>query len=144
MSRYRKYAVYLVALLVSAVVARAEAQSLSSIDAHALAKRGRLLIIDIRGSIEWSRTGVPDGAVMIDKDISLDALIATVDRLTGNDKTKRLGIICSVGVRSFEVRADLEVAGYQHVTDISDGVDGNANGPGWLASRLPIQPWPAR
>jgi rhodanese-related sulfurtransferase len=143
-SRYRKCAVFLVALLVSTVVGRAEAQSLSSSEAYALAKRGRLVIIDVRSPIEWSRTGVPVGARPVDKDLPLDALIAEVDRFTGGDKTKRLGIICLVGVRSFEVRADLEVAGYHRVIDIFDGIDGNANGPGWLASGLPLRSWPPR
>ncbi len=144
LSRFGKTAVCLLALLASTVLARAEAVSLSSLDAHVLAMRGRLLIIDVRSPIEWSRTGVPVGAAPIDKDLPLDALIATVNRLTGKDKTKRLGIICSVGVRSAEVRANLEIAGYRRVVDISDGVDGNANGPGWLASQLPMRPWRAR
>lgn len=143
-SRNGKAAVCLLALLASTALVRAEAVSLSSLDAHVLAMRGRLLIIDIRSPAEWSRTGVPVGAAPIDKDVPLDELIATVNRLTGNDKTKRLGIICSIGVRSLELRAALEVAGYQRVVDIFDGVDGNENGPGWFAGQLPMRPWRAR
>ena len=143
-SRSRKATAGLLALLAWVAVARAEAQTLRATEAHDLVQRGRVILIDIRSPAEWRRTGLPVGATPVDKALPLDELIAIVDRLAGHDKTKRLAIICSVGVRSFEVRADLEVAGYARVIDVFDGVDGNANGPGWLASRLPMQPWPAR
>ena len=139
--RVSKAVLLLVALAGWTVAARADTPSLSSIEAHNLAKRGRLLLIDVRSPVEWRRTGVPAGAVTVDKDLPLDQMIVTIDRLTRNNKNRRLGIICSVGVKSAEVRANLEVAGYRRVIDISDGVDGNAKGHGWISSGLPVKVW---
>ena len=131
-------------LVVGPATVGAEQPPLTSVEAHTLARRGKLLILDVRSPVEWRRTGLPAGAVAIDRDVPIEQLFARVDRLTRHDKAARIAVICAVGVKSAEVRTNLEVAGYSNVRDIADGIDGNATGPGWLASRLPVKRWSAK
>lgn len=117
----------------------ASAQSIPSRDAHALARSGKLLIIDVRPREDRRRTGVPVGAVEIDKALPLDSFLAAVERVTRRNKGTNLALICAAGVLSAEVQTNLVVAGYTRVASVADGMDGNASGPGWLANGLPVR-----
>jgi rhodanese-related sulfurtransferase len=49
-----------------------------------------------------------------------------------------LALICATGGRSNYVAQVLATNGLQNVIDVSEGMFGNADAPGWLARELPI------
>ena len=119
--------------------APAAAQTLTSSEAHTLARGRKLLIIDVRPLQDRLRTGVPVGAVEIDKAQPLERFLAAVERVTRRNKHANIALICVVGALSAEAQTDLEVVGYTRVVSIADGMEGSANGPGWLANGLPVR-----
>lgn len=116
----------------------AEPESLTSLKAYQLARAGKILILDVRPRADWER-GVPVGAVVVDKDQPLDAFISTIDRLALRNKGRRLAVICAAGIRSAEVQTILDTAGHRRVLSVSDGVEGNTTGPGWIKRGLPMK-----
>ena len=123
----------------------AAAQELTAGDAKARADRGELTIIDIRLPVEWAETGLPAGA----EGVSLQdpktfeprpGFVEDVLRALGGDRDAPIALICARGNRSAFARALLAAAGFTAVHDISEGVIGGPNGPGWLRRDLPTEP----
>ena len=54
--------------------------------------------------------------------------------------TKLVGLICATGGRSASLIQALRQAGYSGYADISEGMLGSGEGPGWIASNLPTVP----
>lgn len=94
---------------VLALVAPARAGALTPGEAHAMAKAGDIVLVDVRTPKEWARTGLPAHAR------------------------------CATGVRSAFARRMLEAAGFTDVDDVAAGVAGRGEVPGWLAAGLPIE-----
>jgi rhodanese-related sulfurtransferase len=107
--------------------------------AHAQARAGEILLVDIRTPGEWRRTGVPEGAVPLD--MRRDDFINRLDAFVAQDPTRPVALICAGGVRSARLSRQLLAAGYQQVIDVPEGLHGSSAGPGWLASDLPVRPW---
>lgn len=108
-------------------------------EAHAAAKAGRVLLVDIRTPTEWRRSGIPAGAVPLDmrrKDFT-NALL----ELSGGDTDRPVALICAGGVRSARLSLRLANAGFTQVMDVPEGMFGSAAGPGWLRSDLPVVEW---
>lgn len=105
-------------------------------EAHAAAKAGDLILIDIRRPDEWVRTGVPEYATPLDmrrKDFT-QALM----QITGGDTSRPVALICARGVRSDRMSARLTEAGFTAIRDVPEGMLGSSAGPGWLARDLPV------
>ncbi len=108
------------------------------------ARAGELVIIDVRTTGEWARTGVPVGAVEVSlfpqwgvpNRSFVDDILAAV----GRDRTTTIALICATGNRSSYARALLEKNGFTSVYSISEGMAGSRYGPGWLARGLPVVP----
>jgi rhodanese-related sulfurtransferase len=131
------------ALVLVAVGARAEV--LTAAEAKALAGRGELTIVDVRLPVEWAETGLPAGAEGVSLQNSLTRevrgdFVADVLRAVGGDRGRPIALICARGNRSAFAQQLLAAAGFTAVADISEGMVGGANGPGWLARGLPTRP----
>ena len=118
------------------VNAQVTAGDLSAPDAHAAARAGEIVLIDIRRPDEWARTGVPEGGIGIDmrRDDFVDVLLAQVD----GDPSRPVALICARGVRSARMSARLRAAGFTQIIDVPEGMLGSGAGPGWLRRGLPV------
>ncbi len=110
--------------------------SVSVEQAHELASRGELVLVDIRRPEEWKRTGIPAGASPLD--MRRPDFQAALAALAGADRSRPIALICARGVRSARMAQALSAAGYTDIIDVPEGMLGSAAGPGWLASNLPV------
>lgn len=113
--------------------------------ARAQAAAGALTIVDIRLPMEWAATGLPADAkgVSLQDPASLAVRPGFVDdllRAVGDDRNAPIALICARGNRSALALQLLARRGFTNVHDISEGMVGGPNGPGWLARDLPIEP----
>jgi len=129
-----------VALLVLVPRAAAAEELLSADEAYAMARSGRLTIIDVRTPQEWRETGTPEGAVRANFQAGTEAFVAAVTAALDGDRTKPLAVICRSGNRSAQARQTLRAAGFTQVHDIGEGMSGGPRGPGWLRRGLPVTP----
>ncbi|MEI7606066.1 MAG: rhodanese-like domain-containing protein [Rhodospirillaceae bacterium] len=111
-------------------------------EAYAAAKRGELLIIDVRTPSEWRDTGIPEGAKTADfnSPLGLKAFIDAVTEAVASDKARPIAVICRSGNRSTRAKIALEANGFTHVLNIREGMSGSGAGPGWLGRSLPVAP----
>ena len=114
---------------------------LSALQAHAGAKAGTLVLIDVRSPREWTQTGVPQRAklVTIHHPRGAKGFLEDILKAAGGDKTRPIALICAQGVRSSRGKRFLEARGFTNVHDVSEGMLGRGSQPGWLARRLPTR-----
>ena len=117
---------------------------LSAPQAHADAKAGKLVLIDIRSPREWKQTGVPEGAklVTIHHPGGANGFLEDILKAAGGDKSRPIALICAQGVRSSRGKRFLEARGFTNVHDVSEGMLGRGSQIGWLARRLPTKECP--
>jgi rhodanese-related sulfurtransferase len=60
----------------------------------------------------------------------------------GGKKNAPIGLLSLAGNRGGNAQQVLREAGFTHVYNIKEGMDGNSAGPGWNARGLPMQPCP--
>jgi rhodanese-related sulfurtransferase len=123
----------------------ASAEVLSPDKAEARAEAGKLTIVDVRLPDEWAATGLPAGAVgvSLQNPRTMEPrpdFVASVLRALGGRQDAPVALICAGGARSAFAAKELEQAGFTQVYDISEGVSGGPNGPGWLQCHLPTEP----
>ncbi len=116
--------------------AMAEVPILSAPEAEARMQDGELILLDIRSPEEWRETGIAKGAwpvSMHERDFGerLQAILAQYP-------PDQIALICAVGGRSGHVTGILEKNGITGVADLSEGMQGNARGPGWIARGLDV------
>ncbi len=118
------------------VFAENDGAALSPDEAHDLAARGDILLVDIRRPDEWARTGTGQGALPIDmrRDDFIDELLVR----TGGRRDVPVALICARGVRSRRLSSRLEGAGFTKIIDVPEGMLGSGAGPGWLDRGLPV------
>ena len=105
--------------------------------ARAEAQAGRLLLVDIRTPMEWSRTGVGDAAEPISMQ-DPNFLQTIVDKV-GNDASKPIAVICATGNRSSWLASEMRRLGFHNIYDVNEGMMGSFSGPGWLNRGLPTK-----
>ena len=117
-----------------------EMRVISAEDALSLAKSGDILLIDVRSAEEWRQTGVPAGArqVTIHDPNGLQGFLDSVKAEAGNDLNTRIAVICARGNRSTIAQQVLTESGFSNVLNVREGMFGSADGPGWLAQKLPV------
>jgi rhodanese-related sulfurtransferase len=136
---YRQALTLLAALLLTAGLAAA-GPILTPPQAHDQAKAGTITLIDVRTPAEWRETGVPEGAATINlqdpkgPDGFADAVLAQVK----GDHAAPIALICHSGNRSTKGQEALEARGFTNVSNVKEGMSGNATGPGWLKRELPV------
>ncbi|NNF79661.1 MAG: rhodanese-like domain-containing protein [Rhizobiales bacterium] len=115
------------------------AGKLSAADAHKQALDGELLLVDIRTHGEWKQTGLgaTAQAISMHKPGFVDKLVEAA----GQDKSKKIGLICATGGRSRWLQGQLAKFGFTNVVDVSEGMLGSAAGQGWLKAGLPVKPY---
>ena len=125
---------------VAHMVQSAASQEMTPQEAHAAAKDGRILLVDIRRPDEWQKTGVPEGAVPSDlrRDDFADAVLAA-----RASETQPVALICARGVRSRRMTLLLDEAGITPIIDVPEGMLGSFAGPGWRKVGLPVVAWNA-
>ena len=118
---------------------------LSPEDALQRAKEGDVTIIDVRLPVEWAETGLPETAVGISlqDDETLQPRPGFIDdllRQVDGNLDEPIALICATGNRSAFARKLLAANGFTQLYDVTEGMVGGVNGPGWLARELPTEP----
>ncbi len=113
---------------------------ISAPDARSMAAVDDIMLIDIRTPMEWSRSGLPEGAVALSIQ-QQDFPQALLDLVEG-DRSRPIALICATGNRSAMLQRYLQGQGYRQVSDVSEGMMGNHAAPGWLRRGLPVKPYP--
>lgn len=117
------------------VMGHAETGILTPQEAHDGVRAGDLLLVDIRTPEEWQQTGVARGAWPIDmrrQDFG-PILLALRER----NPSRRVAVICRTGNRTGYLVDVLRKNGIEDVLDVSEGMVGGRNGPGWIKTGLP-------
>lgn len=116
-----------------------QAAQISAPDAMTKAAVGEIALIDIRTPMEWTRSGLAEGAspLSIQRQDFPQALFDLLD----GDMKKPVALICATGNRSAMVQRYLLANGYSSVVDVSEGMMGNRTAPGWLRRGLPVIPY---
>lgn len=138
----RLFCLVLALMLLGGAAAHAgEHASLAADRAHALSQAGERLIVDVRTPQEWQQTGVPEGAATVSlHDPGGPAGFGrSVLEAVGGDLSAPVAVICRTGNRSQRAYELLVAQGFTDVRDISEGVAGGSNGPGWMPRGLPME-----
>ena len=119
------------------ILAETGQAALSAPEAHSAAITGDIFLIDIRRPDEWALTGVGEAALPLDmrRPDFIDALLVAV----GDDRTRRIALICARGVRSRRQGAQLVEVGFKNILDVPEGMLGSGAGPGWIKRGLPLR-----
>ncbi|WPZ34646.1 rhodanese-like domain-containing protein [Thalassobaculum sp. OXR-137] len=117
-------------------------------EAHAMAARGEISILDVRAEREWRQTGLAQGAVgaSIHNPDGRDGFIAAALVAVRGDLDRPVATIAETGVRSTKAQAWLVAAGFTQVYNIKEGMFGRYDEtgaePGWLNRGLPVVSYP--
>lgn len=104
--------------------------------AYEAAKSGDIILVDIRRPDEWQATGIGEGAVALD--MREESFVNSLVSLRETYPDKLIALICRTGNRSGNVVSVLAGQNFPGLVDVSEGMVGGRNGPGWLARGLPI------
>lgn len=100
------------------------------------AKKGELVLLDIRSPQEWKGTGTGEYAERVS--MHQKGFLSKLNALIDNDKSRPIALICATGGRSNFIQGELVKRGYTNVIDVAEGMLGSRSGPGWLKRGLPI------
>lgn len=117
---------------------------LSPEDALQRATEGNVTIIDVRLPVEWAETGLPKTAlgISLQDNETLQPRPGFIDDLlreVGGNLDEPIALICARGNRSAFARKLLAANGFTQLYDVTEGMVGGVNGPGWLARELPTE-----
>ena len=130
------FLVLLLSLIFIALPAHADTPLMSAPQAFEKLSAGDLVVLDIRSREEWQDSGVAQGALPIsmhEKDF-----LERFQSVLLEYEPEKIALICATGGRSAEVTYFLEQNGLTGVADVSEGMFGNRNGPGWIKHNLPV------
>ncbi len=131
------FAVLALVLSFSSTV-QAETPVLSAPEAASALNSDGLVILDIRSPKEWEETGIAKGAwpvSMHEPDFG-----ERLSAILGAYPADQVALICATGGRSAHVTDLLKQNGITGVSDVSEGMLGNARGPGWIGRGLTVVP----
>jgi len=124
--------------------ASAETLKISPEKALQQAQDGEITIVDVRLPFEWASSGLPEPATGISlQDETLQPRQGFIDDLiafVGGDRSKPIALICATGNRSAFAQKLLVANGFTNIHDITEGMLGGPNGPGWIERGLPTVP----
>ncbi len=110
-------------------------------EAHAKAKAGEIVLVDVRRPGEWRTTGIPASGHAITMHQNSAKFISQLLTATGGDKSRPLALICATGVRTTWLQARLRKAGFSNLFNVTEGMKGSRFGKGWIKKGLPIRKW---
>lgn len=128
-------AVFITLIMMTSITFAAEFMSVTT--AAKQSQANQVFLIDIRTPREWQQTGVAKHASKIT--MHQDGFLAKVTSLVDGDKAAPIALICARGNRSTRMINLLEQNGYTNVYNVSEGMLGSNEGPGWLAKGLPLK-----
>lgn len=105
--------------------------------ARSAALSGEITLVDIRTPQEWSETGVPDVAHVLN--MHSDGFASRLLALYEAHPDRPLAVICATGARSTYVTTALEQRGLTRLLNVREGMLGSKHGPGWLSRSLPVR-----
>jgi rhodanese-related sulfurtransferase len=109
-------------------------------EAYRRAAEGSITLVDIRLPSEWRRTGVGINAIAITMHQGIYNFVDQLKKVDGG-KDRPIALICAEGVRSAAMQKLLKQFGFKGVIDVHEGMEGSAEGPGWIKSGLPVTPY---
>ena len=109
--------------------------------AHARAKSGEIVLVDVRRPSEWRASGVPASGHTITMHQNGVLFLAKLLAATGGDKTRPLALICATGGRTTWLQSRLRQAGFTNLINVTEGMKGSRYGAGWLKKGLPVRKW---
>ena len=111
-------------------------------EARDLTERGEAVLIDVRSPEEWRDTGVAGDARLasIHNPEGMAGFMGEVLAIVDGDRDAPVILICAAGVRSARARRYLESGGFTNVVNLREGMLGRADGEGWIARGLPVEP----
>lgn len=118
----------------------AETRIQSAPEVAAALESGDLVLLDIRTPEEWKETGLAKGAWPVS--MHRPDFSKNLQMILAKYKPEQVAIICATGGRTSYVADVLAQNGIKGVVDLSEGMHGNKNGPGWIARGLPISSLP--
>lgn len=105
--------------------------------ARSAALSGEITLVDIRTPQEWSETGVPDVAHVLN--MHSDGFANRLLALYEAHPDRPMAVICATGARSTYVTTALEQRGLTRLLNVGEGMLGSKYGPGWLSRSLPVR-----
>lgn len=124
-------------LLLVGATASAEVASISPDIARDRALAGEIVLIDIRRPDEWTQTGVPDVALLVD--MTDPDFMAKIAAIRAQSPGIPLALSCRSGGRSGRVTAELDRIGMPDIIDVVGGFSGSRVDPGWEKRNLPTR-----
>ncbi|MEQ8823375.1 MAG: rhodanese-like domain-containing protein [Filomicrobium sp.] len=109
-------------------------------EAHEKAKKGEIVLVDVRTPQEWQHTGVPTTAHAITMHQDSQVFLSRVLSAIGGDEKVPVAIICRTGSRTTKLSKPLAKVGFT-VINVVEGVVGGPRGPGWKNRGLPVRAW---
>lgn len=119
--------------------ATADIGTLSADAAYKMVQRGELVLIDVRTPTEWALTGVPKDSRLAN--LSDSDFVAKARGVVFGDTEAPVALICRSGNRSTKAAEALEKAGFSHIYNVTEGVEGNKSETGWIKRGLPTDPF---
>ena len=107
--------------------------------AYEEAKKGELVLVDVRNPNEWMKTGIPEPAVPIS--LQDPQFLNKLEEATGGDRNKKVAFICASGGRSSQVTQAVPQYGWKNAVNVAGGVMGSRTQPGWVQLGLPTKPF---
>ena len=129
-----------IALVFHAGVVAFAAQTLSAPEAFARAEAGQLVLIDIRRPSEWRESGIASFATPLS--MHEKGFLEGLEKIKSENPGREIALICATGGRSAFLQKELTKRGLGSSIDVSEGMFGNGNAPGWLKRGLPLRQIP--
>jgi len=109
--------------------------------AHAKAKSGEIILVDVRRPSEWKASGLPASGHAITMHQNGASFQRQLLAAAGGDRSKPLALICATGGRTSWLQSRLKKAGFTNLINVTEGMKGSRYGSGWLKKGLPVRRW---
>ncbi len=114
-------------------------EDISPQQAHELAGKGEILLVDVRTPNEWAKTGLPEDAVAIS--LQDPQFLQKLEEAAGGDHDRKVAFICASGGRSMQVAQALKQYGWNNTINVAGGMTGSMRQQGWVQLGLPTKPF---
>ena len=125
-------------LMATSAPAQSAPPSVSVRQAHARAKAGQSVLVDIRTPEEWADTGVAEGAIRLD--MTTPGFEIRLAAIRAENPGKPIDLICRTANRTRQVQDALTRRGWRDLVNVRGGMLGNPTDRGWLDETLPVVP----
>lgn len=124
-------------LLGLSTLAGLAADTLLAPEALKRAQAGELVLIDVRLRSEWKESGI--ASIAIPLSMHEKGFLEGLEKIKQSHQGKEIALICATGGRTAYLQKELLKRNLGSTIDVSEGMFGNGNEPGWLKRGLPIK-----